>query len=351
MAYAEKREGKLTGRYWGEVLTKKNGRFKRSFDTKKAAEAYEAYVRVMGCEPPTADGKVVEKGRTFKEIAALCKKAGGPRGVWGNGKDKSVLQRLEHVVGLIGHYDIADVTRAVIRDVVVADLSKRPKPGNSGKLLKQGTINRYVSAASAVLTWAEYEGTLTHKPKLQFKKETDRTERAVVDFTVEERILAWLEAEGYRVHAACVRWLSASGMREGELYKLDPEQIKTDHVLLKRGETKNDKPRPVYVAPELCREMRAIVANGLLPNPTHLLRIFQKAAKAAGSESHLVIHGLRHTRNTRMRKAGVAESIRMEILGHKSSDVNRGYDHVDLDDQRAAAAAVVQLRGDLSKKG
>lgn len=348
MAYAEKRSGVLTGQWLGEVRTKIE-RFKRSFQTKKEAEAYEAYVGVMGVEPPTVlEGKqIATTGRSFREIAARCKAAGGPRGVWGNGRDHSTLQRLEHVVGIIGAYDIEDVTRGLIREKVVADLKKRPKPGNDKtKLLKQGTINRYVSAASAVLTWAVNEDVMRHKPQLEFKKERDKTPRAVVDFKVEDGAVAWLEGEGLHVHAVCVRWLVVTGMRTGELWKLAPEQIANDHVLLKSEQTKGDRPRLVYVPADLCREMRAIVASKLLPDRTQLLRKFQKAAIAAGSESHVVLHGLRHTRNTRMRKAGVSQSVRKEILGHTSDQVNDGYDHIDLDDQRAAAAAVEQLRGE-----
>ena len=346
MAYAEKRKGALTGLWLGEVETKLHGRFKRSFDTKKAAEAYEAYVRVMGAEPPTvAEGKrQATNGRSFREIATACKAAGGPRGVWWGGKDHSVLQRLDFAIERIGDYDIDDITRKLVREKIVEDLKRRP--AYTGKVRKQGTINRYVSVVSAVLTYAVYEDIIKTKPTLEFRKEADREERATVDFEVEARIVSWLEAQGQRVVATCVRWLAATGTRLGELYKLRPEQIENDHIVLAKEQTKTNRPRLVYVPPDLAREMRAIVASGSLPGHTHLRTMFYKAAKAAGSERHVVLHGLRHTLNTRMRKAGVDKDVRKQMLGHSSDEVNAGYDHVDLEDQRKAAEMVEQMRGE-----
>ncbi|MET4607904.1 hypothetical protein ABIB90_007408 [Bradyrhizobium sp. JR4.1] len=46
MAYAETRDGKLTGLWAGEVERKDAGRvFRQTFATQKEAESYEAFVR------------------------------------------------------------------------------------------------------------------------------------------------------------------------------------------------------------------------------------------------------------------------------------------------------------------
>lgn len=348
MAYAEKRSGTLTGKWIGEVLTKKSGRFKKAFDTKKGAEAYEAFVRMMGCEPPTLadDGSfVTDPARAFRSVAEACKAAGGPRGKWKRGKDHSILQRLDYAVARIGGVDIGDVTRALIREKIVKALRKSPAD-TTGKPLAQGTINRYTSAVSAVLTWAVQEDVIKAKPTLEFSEEDDREERSVIDFGLERRILGHLLGAGRPIHATCVRWLAMSGMRLGELYKLTPEQIANDHVALEKEQTKTNVPRTVYVRPELCREMRAIIAAGALPGRTRLLKVFQDAAKAAGSDSHVVLHGLRHTRATRLMEAGVPREVRMYILGHRDKDVHAGYVHVSLEAQREADAAVERKRGE-----
>jgi hypothetical protein len=96
MPYAEKRSGKLTGRWIGEV--KGSGFPKRAFDTRKAALGHEVYIKATGEEPPRADGEV--SGLTFKTVADELRAAGGPEGTWAKGRDPGVLSRLEFLCGL-----------------------------------------------------------------------------------------------------------------------------------------------------------------------------------------------------------------------------------------------------------
>lgn len=49
-----------------------------------------------------------------------------------------------------------------------------------------------------------------------------------------------------------------------------------------------------------------------------------------------IFHDLRHTFNTYMRKAGVQESVIMDITGHASRDMFDRYNTVDEDDTRKA---------------
>jgi hypothetical protein len=53
MSYPEKRGGKLTGYWYGEVRSMKTdqARFRRRFGTREEAEGYEAYVKAVGHEP------------------------------------------------------------------------------------------------------------------------------------------------------------------------------------------------------------------------------------------------------------------------------------------------------------
>lgn len=346
MAYADKDKGKLTGLWLGEVQ-RGGKRYRKHFDTKKEAEAYEGYVRMMGEEPPTIlEGrKVALKGRSFAEVAEQCKEAGGPNGAWKVGRDPSLLQRLDYVIGKIGAYDIEDITRTLVREKVADALARTPvKPG---KLLKQSTVNRYVSVASGVLSWACDEGLLAVKPELQFKNESKtRAERDALPFELEDRIVNRLEQNGLHVHAVIVRVLAESGLRLGEVYKLAPEQIEPDAVFLKGSQTKNNRPRQVHIEPALLRQLKEIITSRQLPDRTLLLRRFQAAAISEGSKTKPCLHELRHSRRTRLRKAGVAEEVIMKILGHTSVSVSRGYDHIDLEDQRAAAKRVGDLRGD-----
>jgi integrase len=49
-----------------------------------------------------------------------------------------------------------------------------------------------------------------------------------------------------------------------------------------------------------------------------------------------VFHDLRHSFNTYMRKAGVAQSVIMKITGHSTDEMFRRYNSIDSDDARQA---------------
>ncbi len=49
-----------------------------------------------------------------------------------------------------------------------------------------------------------------------------------------------------------------------------------------------------------------------------------------------ICHDLRHTFNTNMRKAGVQESVIMEVTGHSTREMFDRYNTIDEDDTRSA---------------
>ena len=49
-----------------------------------------------------------------------------------------------------------------------------------------------------------------------------------------------------------------------------------------------------------------------------------------------IFHDLRHTFNTNMRKAGVQESVIMEVTGHSTREMFDRYNSIDEDDTRKA---------------
>lgn len=365
MAYAEKREGKLTGMWYGEAFPIINGKKERKrfrFDTKKQAEGFEVYVRLTGTMPPTMD-EGPTSGRTFAEVAKECKLKGGPKGKWLSGKDHSIIQRVDHVAGIVGNIDIAAFKRADFQ-LIVDDLRKRPPsasnpklrgPGKNNETLTNATINRYLNAASAVLTFAvkaEYRDSKPETPQLP----EEENERAILQNDDQEaNILRVMETNGDRVEALCVRALVQSGMRSSELLKrlkphqitieTDDEQIEFGCITLEGKNTKNKDARKTYIDPQLAREVRAIIAKGEMPSPAHLLTRFKVARDFCGYPENLVIHSLRHTTNTRMRKEGVDIKIRMKMLGQKTVSTSMRYDHIDDADQLEAAKKLKNRRG------
>jgi integrase len=92
-----------------------------------------------------------------------------------------------------------------------------------------------------------------------------------------------------------------------------PPALHDDHVFLYRGKPVKD------------------IRGGL-----------KKACELAGIpygqkvKGGFVFHDLRHTFNTYMRKAGIAESVIMEITGHETREMFDWYNTVDEDDRKIA---------------
>lgn len=343
MSYPEKRDGTLTG-WWYGATTHRGRRFRARFETKAEAVGYEAYVAATGREPPgnlSVDASVP----TFRSCADACKAAGGPQGYWKAGKDQSMLQRLDYVTAFFDAMPITTVDNQAMQRLVT-DLQRRPGlHKHAGKPLSPATINRYLDAASAVLTYAvESMRVLPSKPKVpKIAGVISKREETISD-AEELAVRQWMLDNGYRVEELCIRFLVATGFRRGELMGLKREQVMEDHVVLYSYQTKGKATRTVYIEPELANEMRAILASGQLPDAFQLLRVFKKACEARGSSAELVLHSLRHTTATRLLSAGVDMRVVQQILGHKSITTTQRYTHVQEGMLRDAAKKLTHGR-------
>lgn len=360
MAYADKRDGKLTGSFVGEAP--KLGK-KRRFKTLRDAKDYETFCKLMGREPPTIDDGHESTGApTFREVAEKAKKAGGPKGKWLKGRDVSIIQRIDYCVGIIGSYECHRIDRPILKKIPDS-LDRAAHPSKKHKLTN-ATKNRYTAAAGSVLTFAAMEGIIVAAPPLPLLDEaTDRKERDIVQFGQEDVILKLMRDAGDTVEALCVEALIETGLRASELLKRRPEdiviqaiedeegtEIEVGLILLSKGQTKNNTFRRVMLSADLAKQIKALVAAGKMPTRNQLLNTFKKACKSAGFTGNLVIHSLRHTRNTRLRKAGIDKKIRKELLGHMSDEANDIYDHTDLQDQLEVVKKMREHAGIRAKK-
>jgi integrase len=366
MAYVDKKNGKPTGSFVGEWS---KGKKKRRFKTMQEAKDYERFTSMFGREPPTIDEGGPAAGElTFSQVCEKAKAAGGPKGKWKK-TDDDLMQRLDYCCEVIGDLGISRVTRGVLKQITEALATRKTPEGKRGPDKARGhmsnaRMNRYLSAASGVLTWAVNEEIIAAKPSVPWLNETDdRRHRDILAIGQDEVVLGLIESHGNRIEAMCLDCIAQTGLRQGELQKLTPEQITIEQVEddtgtpvlvgvlhLKRGQTKNKKSRPVIFSAELAKNIRALIATGSLPTADRLLTIFQSACKEAGIEGNLVVHSLRHARNTRLRKAGVSKKIRKEMLGHISDEANEIYDHVDLEDQLEAVKKLDEYAGKRLKR-
>ena len=348
MAYADKKDGKHTGSFVGEWP---KGKKKRRFKTMQEAKDYEAFTKLFGREPPTIEDGGPSAGEiSYREVVVLAKAAGGPKGKWLADRDPSLMARIDFGVSVIGDLGITRVDRAALT---------RIRDHAAIRARSNATRNRYIMAAHAVLSYAENEGLIQAAPKSPMLDETlTRKYRDILARGEDELVIGALEELGYTREAKVVDMIIQTGLRTGELQKLEPKQITIENVAdeegtihecgvvrLRVGQTKNNKSRVAIFSADLAWYVRALVATGSLPTGQQLLTNFKRACEHAGIKGNLVIHSLRHTRNTRLRKAGVSEKLRMQMLGHTSEEANRIYDHVDLTDQLEAVKKVAEYAG------
>lgn len=340
MSYAEKRDSKLTGFWYGEVELKGKQRFRRRFDTKKAAEGYEAYVKATGEEPAHLnDAK--HSGPTFRETVILMR-AAKKKGK----RDPAGYRRLDYIVGFLGHLTLPAITTSVL-DRLVADLEKRPSRVKGKERMTDATINRYLTAFSGVLTWARARvkdgEEAIPKPVVPWRKEAGRRIHWFSD-AQEEVLVAYLQDQGQMAEALSLRVLCATGMRWGEFYNLEPHQCQPEWVLL--DETKTDTPRDVPITEELAQELKAMVVTKMVPD-YETMRIRLKAAvKACGYSPKLGIHNARHACATRLIKNGESLAIVQKFLGHKDIKTTGKYVHVEADDLMRAMKNLHPRRGE-----
>jgi integrase len=347
-AYVDKKDGKPTGSFVGEWP---KGKKKRRFKTMQEAKDYEAFTKLFGREPPTIEDGGASAGElSYREVVVSAKAAGGPKGKWKSERDPSLMQRLEFGVGVIGDLGITRIDRAALT---------RIRDHASLRASTNATRNRYMMAARAVLSYAENEGLIDRAPKAPMLDETlTRRYRDILAKGQDEIILAKMVELGYEREAKCVDILIQTGLRSGELKKLTPEQVNVEPVedaqgtnwecgvvRLKVGQTKNNKMRVCIFSPHLAKYLKALVATNSVPNGDRLLDTFKWACEDAGITGNLVIHSLRHTRGTRLRKAGVSDGLRQQMLGHISKEAAEIYNHLDLTDQLEAVKKVQEHAG------
>ena len=147
-----------------------------------------------------------------------------------------------------------------------------------------------------------------------------------------------------------------TGMRKSEILSLtwDKVDLANKMIRLKASDTKDRQPRNIPISPELY-DMLKTMPNRIREDESdhHVFQYngvpvkdirasLRKVCKEAKIEygrnkaGGFVFHDLRHTFNTNMRKAGVPESVIMQITGHSTREMFDRYNVVDEEDTREA---------------
>ena len=165
-------------------------------------------------------------------------------------------------------------------------------------------------------------------------------------------------------HIKPVLWIGYdTGMRKGEILSLTWGKVflKDCVIKLRKEDTKDKVPWEIPLFSEGLCEMLNRLPRGIEENypvftyKGKALRDIRagvtNACKEAGinygrKEDGFIYHDLRRTFATDMRRAGVAESVIMEITGHSRGEVFDRYNQVNMDDMRQAVEKLTLYRRD-----
>ncbi|MFC1876681.1 tyrosine-type recombinase/integrase [Thermodesulfobacteriota bacterium] len=272
--------------------------------------------------------------------------------------------KLETVQGLAS-YDIIKINlrkfnqvfgNRLVRDITPADLQNyQEQRKREGKA--PGTIDHEIGKAKTMINKARENDLVTGKTKKAF----DRIKKTLVSGSdVRDRILSKDEFEALVEHSrnylkGMVIMAYYTGMRRGEILALTWGHVDLEArvIRLEATDTKSGKPREVPVCEELHKYLDSIKkkragkhkhvflyrGKPIKGDVRASLKIAcQKAGISYGRfvKNGFIFHDLRHTFNTNMRKAGVQESVIMDITGHTTREMFDRYNTVDKEDRQNA---------------
>jgi integrase len=84
-------------------------------------------------------------------------------------------------------------------------------------------------------------------------------------------------------------------------------------------------------------------STGTLRAPSSLERVLDSCLVHARIEKRFTVHGLRCTFTDLLRKAKVDPVLRRQLVGHVTEEMQRKFSTVDIEESRAAMAAVFEL--------
>lgn len=242
----------------------------------------------------------------------------------------------------------------IVADIKTSELENyQAKRRNEGKSFS--TIDREIISAKAVIYKAFKDNKVSGEVLKVFqniKKLLKRNSNARKRTLSPEEYLN-LESSAPNHLRPILRLGYDTGMREGEVLGLKWGRIslKEKIIRLKPEDTKDNEPRDIPMSEEVFKILSHI-PRGISDDyhvfiykgkPIKDIRSGLKiACKKAGiiygrfKDNGFIFHDLRRTFVTDMRRAGVPESVIMEITGHSRGEVIDRYNQVTLDDKREA---------------
>ncbi|MDM8214798.1 site-specific integrase [Desulfovibrio piger] len=210
--------------------------------------------------------------------------------------------------------------------------------------LRPATINRKLCSLSAILSTAHQRGGLETMLRLPRLRTQEHRIRFLSD-TEERALISTLVRMGYREQAAAVKVLIYTGIRRGELFRLDCKDIDLQRHTLTVWQSKSRKPRTVPIAPAIRPLVAALYklrkgVGPVFPRGHFWLHYAWERVRIElgyADDPEWVLHMLRHTCASRLARRGVSLALVKEWLGHSNVKTTMRYVHFAPSDLQEAA--------------
>ena len=269
----------------------------------------------------------------------------------------------------LASYDIIKINlnkfNSVFGDMIISHIIPADLENYQAKRKKEkapGTVDHEIGKAKTMIIKA-YDNKMVSDDTLNtFRKIKKLVKRKKGSPDIRDRILSREEFESLIKHSKThlvpiIATAYYTGMRRGEILNLTWDRIDLPDrmIRLEADDTKDKEARNIPICDNLFKILRSL-SNRIQSagDDNHVFQYkgkglegdirnsLKKACKNASIKygrfvkGGFIFHDLRHTFNTNMRKAGIQESVIMEITGHSTREMFDRYNKIDEDDTRKA---------------
>ena len=338
-------------RYWIDYIVPGTGKAKRepvaAADDPKAysieeARAAEGKRKSQKVETPRVLQRAPEEKMTFRQLTS-----------WYLGLEKVKAKAYFETLKL----NLATFNKE-FGDIIVSQIKPTQIENFQAKQKAAGYSDSYVDqqtgAAKTVVNKAYDDRMVSAETVQAFKRVNKLLKR---NSNARDKVLTLDQVESLMValprHTKAVLATGFyTGMRRGEILNLTWDKINLEKrvIRLEASDTKDHEPRVIPISNELYPILtsipRALHDNHVFLYNGKPVRSIRDGLKTACdkvgivygrfAKDGFVFHDLRHCFNTYMRKAGVPESVIMDITGHSTREMFDRYNSIDHGDRRQA---------------
>jgi integrase len=273
----------------------------------------------------------------------------------------------------LASYDIIkiklDIFNKEFGHVVVSGIKPVNLENYQAKRLKEGakpaTVDQEIGKARAMV-YKAFDNDLVGGDTIKTFKRIKKLLKPGSD--VRDRVLSGDEFDSLLKHSsghirAIIMMGFYTGMRKGEILNLtwDRVDLQNRMIRLEAEDTKDREKRNIPICDELYnllvslpnRLQESSEENHVFKFQGKPVRDIRTGLRLACKKANIkygrfvkggfIFHDLRHTFNTNMRKAGVAESVIMRVTGHSTREMFDRYNTIDESDTRQAVSLMINF--------